>query len=172
MQNDIGKKIREFRVQNGDTLSDLANYLSIDVGNLSKIETGKRSLPFEIINKLADRYKLNLNQRAYLLAINSHSNEGKGVYKNVNQEENKQAQGQQINVPNNLPVLFSDSIGVTSSPFGLVFDFGQRVGPTNQVNIVARVGLSKEHGEALLKVLSEKIKEMQLLTKKGDRKND
>lgn len=168
----VGKKIREFRMRNNDTLVELAKFLNMDVGNLSKVETGKRGLPPETLNKIADKYKLSPDDRTQLFVASGYSRGGEGVYKNMNQEENRQVKTQNFNVPNNLPVLFSDSIGLTSSKFGLVFDFGQRVGPTDQVNIVARIGLSKEHAEALIQVLAGKIKEMQLLTDKGNKKSD
>lgn len=54
-------------------------------------------------------------------------------------------------------VLFSDAAMVTSSPFGVVIDFGQKVGPTNNVRIVSRIGLSREHVEKLLEVLKNHI---------------
>lgn len=165
---EAGKKIKEFRIKNNDTLVNLANYLNIDVGNLSKIENGKRGLSKELLDKISHKYNLNLEDKQYLFATSGYYSEGvslKYMEQNIVKE-------QTVQVPNNLPVLFSDVIGITSSQFGLVLDFGQRLGSTNQTNVVARVGISKEHGEALLKVLTEKIKEMQLLTKKTDKKDD
>lgn len=168
--NQIGKTIKYHRTKNNDTLSNLAEYLGLDPGNLSKIETGKRKASQHILHKIAEKYKLNPSDKNELFTSSGYPNFEEVNYSYMEQNQNQQ----QVNVqmPGNLPVLFSDVAGVTSSPFGLVFDFGQRVGSTNQVSIVARIGVSKEHGEALLKVLADKVKEMQLLTKKGDKKND
>jgi hypothetical protein len=65
----------------------------------------------------------------------------------------------QVNIANNQPVLYSDSVFVTAGKFGVVFDFAQSVGSTNQQNVVARIGMSKEHALALLNVLEKKVKE-------------
>lgn len=165
----IGKAIRLYRTRNNDTLSNLAEYLGIDIGNLSKIETGKRKAPEQVLHKIAERYRLNPLEKNDLYISSGYPH-----YKEVNylyMEQNQNAQQVNVQVPGNLPVLFSDVAGVTSSPFGLVFDFGQRVGSTNQVNVVARVGVSKEHAEALLKVLADKLREMQLKSK-TEKKND
>jgi hypothetical protein len=65
----------------------------------------------------------------------------------------------QVNITNNQPVLYTDSVFVTSGRFGVVLDFAQAVGSTNQQNVVARIGMSKEHALALLNVLEKKVKE-------------
>ena len=166
----VGKKIRQLRFQNKDKLTDLADYLGIDAGNLSKIENGKRKLSLELIDKIAEKYHLKPEERAFLLTESESS--GEEVYRNMNPNVNPNSPQTQVNLPAGLPVLYSDVISVTASPYGLVFDFGQKMGPTNQVNIVARIGVSKEHGDALMKVLMGKLKDMQLLTKKTDKKND
>jgi hypothetical protein len=68
-------------------------------------------------------------------------------------------EGVQVNIANNQPVLYSDSVFITTGQFGVVFDFAQSVGSTNQQNVIARVGMSKEHALALLNVLEKKVKE-------------
>lgn len=76
--------------------------------------------------------------------------------KKVNQTNETELQ---VNIANNQPVLYSDSVFVTAGKFGVVFDFAQSVGATNQQNVVSRVGMSKEHALALLNILEKKIKE-------------
>lgn len=68
--------------------------------------------------------------------------------------------GVQINIPNNLPVLYTDSVYVTASKHGIVFDFAQNVISTNSQNVVSRMGMSKEHARALYKILGQKISEV------------
>jgi uncharacterized protein YajQ (UPF0234 family) len=41
---------------------------------------------------------------------------------------------------------------------GIVFDFMQKLGPTNQVRIVARVGMSREHAKKFYKILNDSLK--------------
>lgn len=182
----LGKKLRNMRSNAGKSLSEVSSVVGIDKTFLSKVETGDRRPSQSVLDSLLHYYKADIVVRDELYRharfphISSHhgildnlKTEGEGVFKNMNQDVNPPVQqNAQVNVPNNLPILYSDSVWVTASPFGLVFDFGQRMGPTNNVNVVSRVGLSKEHAEALAEVLLGKIKEMQLLTKKTDKKND
>ena len=53
------------------------------------------------------------------------------------------------------PVLFTDNINMTVNPDGIVLDIMQRLGPTNQVRIVSRIGMSREHAKKFLKKLGE-----------------
>ena len=55
-----------------------------------------------------------------------------------------------LNVNINLdttPILYTDNISISANEDGIVFDFIQRVGVTNQAKVVARVGMSRNHGK-------------------------
>jgi len=58
---------------------------------------------------------------------------------------------------NKTPIFYTNSVFVGSDNYGVVLDFAQRVGPTNDQNIVARVGMSAEHAKSLVKVLNENL---------------
>ncbi len=53
------------------------------------------------------------------------------------------------------PVFFSDHIQMTISDNGIVFDVGQRILNTNQIAVVCRFGINREHAKRLLKSLGE-----------------
>jgi hypothetical protein len=58
---------------------------------------------------------------------------------------------QKVNLnPESTPVLYTDSIFMTSNEFGIVIDFGQKLGPTDETRIVSRVGMSREHAKKFL----------------------
>lgn len=71
---------------------------------------------------------------------------------------NNAGQGFEVEIPNGLGVVYTDVIHMARSEYGVVFDFGQRMGPTNKVNIVSRVGMSREHAEALLNMMEKELK--------------
>lgn len=60
-----------------------------------------------------------------------------------------------VNLPQNISVLYTDATYLTVSQYGVVLDIGQTAGPTNEQNIVARVGMSKEHAEVLVEKLGQ-----------------
>ncbi|HEY5535449.1 MAG TPA: helix-turn-helix transcriptional regulator [Ignavibacteria bacterium] len=60
MKETLAEYIHLLRVKNGLTLTKLAASLDIDQSTLSKIENQKRSVPKEILPKLAAVFKLNI----------------------------------------------------------------------------------------------------------------
>lgn len=59
--------------------------------------------------------------------------------------------------PMRTPVLYADAIMITASENGFVLDVAQRIGSSNQANVVARIGLSKEHVKKLIEKLTEQL---------------
>jgi hypothetical protein len=55
----------------------------------------------------------------------------------------------------NTPILFTDNIFITTNEDGLVLDIGQKVGSSNQIRIVSRIGMSREHAKKLVQKLGE-----------------
>jgi hypothetical protein len=68
-------------------------------------------------------------------------------------------QGEQpMNVNVNLdttPILYTDNVYITANPDGIVFEIMQRLGNTNQVRIVSRVGMSRDHAKKFAVELSK-----------------
>jgi len=61
-----------------------------------------------------------------------------------------------INVnPENARILFTDTIFMNTNEDGVVLDIAQKVGRTNQMQIVSRIGMSREHAKKFIKKLSE-----------------
>lgn len=60
MEETIGRYIHNLRIGQGLTLTKLAAALDIDQSTLSKIENHKRSVPEEILPKLAKVFRLDI----------------------------------------------------------------------------------------------------------------
>ena len=56
------------------------------------------------------------------------------------------------------PVLYTDNIHISVNEDGVVLDFLQRFLNTNQVKVVARIGLSREHAKKFLESLESSVK--------------
>jgi hypothetical protein len=67
---------------------------------------------------------------------------------------NDKDQQMQINLNlDTTPILYTDNILMTTNEDGVVFDICQKVGPSNQLRIVSRVGMSRGHAKKFLKEL-------------------
>jgi transcriptional regulator with XRE-family HTH domain len=90
------------------------------------------------------------------------TSESKNMVENTEKKNQETTAGKiDIHIPGDVKILYSDSAFVTAGNFGIVIDFAQMLGSTSNQQIVARVGMSKEHAEALMGVLQTKIIELQ-----------
>lgn len=68
------------------------------------------------------------------------------------QEENQF----QINLnPDKAQILYTDTVFMNVNDDGVTFDVCQKVGNSNQLQVVSRVGMSREHAQKFVKKLSE-----------------
>ncbi|MEK3995507.1 helix-turn-helix transcriptional regulator [Psychrobacillus sp. FSL K6-2365] len=61
MKEHIGIKIKKIRMENKDTLKDLAEKVNYDYSNLSKVERGKYGASVELIKSISEVYQVNPN---------------------------------------------------------------------------------------------------------------
>ena len=61
-------------------------------------------------------------------------------------EKKKQELAVNINL-DTTPILYTDNVIITVNPDGVVLDVTQRLANTNQVRVVARVGMSREQSK-------------------------
>jgi transcriptional regulator with XRE-family HTH domain len=160
---EFGKQLQKYRHQRGTSITHVAQSIGVDRSYLSKLEHGHERPSITILNSLIHYYALSYKKAFILSCLIGYSGKGLMLVKAYREEVNKmnektaQNSSTQLNINNAIPVLYTDSVLITTNTFGLVFDFAQSMGPTNQQNVVARVGMSKEHAEALLKILQEKL---------------
>jgi hypothetical protein len=73
-------------------------------------------------------------------------------------DSNVQSEQPQMAVNVNLettPILYTDNVFMATNPDGLVLDFGQRLSNTNQMKIVSRIGMSREHAKKFVAQLGK-----------------
>jgi len=68
--------------------------------------------------------------------------------------DDKKQPGIAININlDTTPVLYTDNILITTNQDGVVLDVCQKLGTTNQIRIVSRIGMSREHAKKVAKEL-------------------
>jgi hypothetical protein len=82
-------------------------------------------------------------------------------------KQNKQQFGININL-DTTPIYFTDSIMMHTNEDGVVLDVCQKLGPTNKIRIVSRIGMSQKHAKKFLQKFGELLvkTEGQLVTSK------
>ena len=58
----LGRELRKLRIDQSETLGDLAEALKLSVAFLSAIETGRKNVPSDFISRVVEHYKLDRTQ--------------------------------------------------------------------------------------------------------------
>lgn len=172
----LGTTIKEYRVRKGENITQAAKALKLDRTYLSRLENGHLQPTRNLLERICDYYSIpeDTASEVYTLAgyagkdIVMQNKVGEGVEKRMENQVsgNKDSKGIELNVPSNAVVLYTDSAFVTTNEFGICIDFAQRLGSTNKHNVVTRVGMSKDHAKALIKVLQERLAQKPIETTK------
>lgn len=188
----FGNKLRIYRQRNRKNITSASKALKIDRTHLSKLENGHERPSQKVMLAIVSHYSLSVAETAELWALAGYQHgwggtqQGKGVTGmdlNGIGTANKPPQGAtqlQINTPADKPILYCDSVFVSSNQFGVVMDFVQAgFGATTtankqQLNVVSRVGMSREHAKVMLETLLKNLEmsaEAESIAKKGNIKN-
>ncbi len=71
----------------------------------------------------------------------------------MDDKKNPPVSGHQVGLNVNLdttPIVYTDNIFMNANEDGIVLDIGQKLFNTNQVRIVARVGMSRSHAKKFI----------------------
>lgn len=55
------------------------------------------------------------------------------------------------------PILYTDNVLITTNSDGVILDIGQRLGTTNKVRIIARIGMSRVHAKKMVNELAKTL---------------
>lgn len=57
--------------------------------------------------------------------------------------------------PQMTPIFYTDNIFMTTNEDGVILNIGQRVGNTDKMHVVARIGMSREHAKKVVEKLAK-----------------
>lgn len=155
----------------GKSITETARELGIDRTYLSRLENGHERSSNLLLNQLISHLSLSEEEAIELSYLAGYRGESLVVGKEVKSVAPDVVKGEnstqvQVNVSDKTPILYTDSVFLTSNQYGLVFNVAQNMGQNNQQVVVARVGMSREHAKALLEVLGKHL----AITTKGGKK--
>lgn len=182
----LGSKLEKVRKDRKMTIEELAAISKVSKAHISRIENGHQLPSRMILQRLGEALDLDAATRFNLEKLSGHlaepfathahippqgahqsNTEGstkEGGSRDVGQNptgaiDTNTPPGPNFNInPATNPVLYTDAVLITSSQNGLTFDFAQSVGSGAHQQVVARVGLSLDHGARLYKALGDNLK--------------
>lgn len=164
--NVFGHEIRLLRKKANESLVTTADQLGIDRSHLNKIELGRYKPSEELLDKIIAHFSVegkkarqlrDFLERGPVEHVVVGGLEGRG--KEMPQEAKIENPSLQVNVdPTKVPILYSNSVFVSSNDYGLVLDVAQTApGSQNQQFIVSRIGMSFDHAKKMIEVINDHL---------------
>lgn len=88
-------------------------------------------------------------------------------------DEKKQLSSPQVGLNvDTTPVLYTDNIFMSANEDGITLDVGQKLLNTNQVRIVSRIGMSREHAKRFVQELGKLLALTSGQSQSGEKKRN
>lgn len=164
MSQQLGSELRDMRKEKKRSITEVSRSLPVDRAHLNKVELGHTRPSQTLLRRLLYYYSADNVTTERIMRLADY--EITGVKSNIKRKEYQVNQGAlqkpngSMNItidPGKKPVLYSESVFIHSSDYGIQMDFAQRVGPSSQQFVVARIGMSSAHAKKMLEVLKDHI---------------
>lgn len=157
----LGLEIRRLREKAGLSLVEAAKAIGITRSHLNKIELDQSRPSQKKLKLILDYFGVDPSGSEILKQLASRrANKVTTKETQMNNKVDANSQKATTSVaidPNAKPVLYSESVFIQSSDFGLTMDFAQRVGLSDQQFVVARIGMSFEHANKMIEVINDQL---------------
>ena len=154
----FGAKIKHFREQWKQSLDEVSNTLEINEILLQEIESGKILPSDNLLNMMINHFLLTEEQSDELRQLaNLHDSQSpESLAGGIEDMVMKQIV---MYMPLDQKVAYTDGMNVTVNRHGVVLQFTQTQESKIKPVVVSQVGMSREHAEKVVEVLSKTLKE-------------
>jgi transcriptional regulator with XRE-family HTH domain len=155
--------IKRLRLARGWTAAEAADKLKITPQHLSRIENGKQKPTKILLETMVSLYDIPQEDAELLRRRAGMAEEGPPELSQAGSSQSNM-QPDQVSMIKvdalKTPVLYTNALFVSSDDYGITIDAGSRVGPSNEIQIVSRIGFSLEHAVRIREALDIHIKKL------------
>lgn len=152
----FGDRIKFLREQWQQSLREVSATLEIDLETLQAIEAGKTLPEHEILDMLISHFLLTDDQADDLRELVDMGQEKFGAIPAPIGIEDMLAKQVVMYLPVDNKVIYTDAMHANVNDHGVILQFMQQL-PNAQPAVVSRVGMSREHAERVIEVLTQTL---------------
>jgi transcriptional regulator with XRE-family HTH domain len=154
----LGKELQKLRNGRNESLAEVSGAVEIEIDELSSFEKGISRPGEDILALLISHFEMKDkdSDKLWNLAGYENSDNSDGFVTS----DDTVLQSQPVFVlPIDARIVYTDLVHVMVNNYGVVVNFMQSAGPSNQPLAVSRIGMSKEHAYSLLEVLQNTLEQ-------------
>lgn len=149
----LGARLRGLRVNHQESLAEVSGAVEIDIQILESFEVGEARPAEDILFLLISHFDLRDEEATDLWQLAGYEQHDLLLDGDV--------KAPVIFLPANIKIEYTDMLHAQTNEFGVVLNFMQANGPSNQPMIVSRLGMSREHAKAVIETLRQILDQTQ-----------
>jgi transcriptional regulator with XRE-family HTH domain len=154
----LGIRLKTIRERMRESLAEVCGAIEVDVDMLEQIESGRLKPSEDILTLLINYFSIKEEEASKLWQMAGYVAASPEVKIPANLEV--QDKPYVMIMPMDARVVYTDLVHVMVNNYGVVMNFMQGSGNNNsQPLAVARVGMSHEHAQSVLKVLQDTLQQ-------------
>lgn len=153
----FGEVLKKLRSKASKSSAEVSSAVEIEESRLKKFEAGEQRPTEDILLLLIQHFNLKDDQATELWKLAGYSGDPDEEQYFINDEVGGAQQVTVAVTPHDARIVYTDMIQVMVNNYGVIINFMQGAGPSNQPLAVSRVGMSKEHARSVLEVLQKTL---------------
>ncbi|MFT4532283.1 MAG: transcriptional regulator with XRE-family HTH domain [Candidatus Saccharimonadales bacterium] len=153
----FGDELKKLRSKASKSEAEVSGAVEIDQNRLKLYESGEQRPTEDILTLLIQHFDLKDEQADELWKLAGYNGQ---IDDDRFFENDEHGNVQQVTVgvtPHDARIVYTDMIQVMVNNYGVIVNFLQGAGPSNQPLAVSRVGMSKEHARSVIEVLQKTL---------------
>lgn len=147
----LGNRLKRLREKMQESLAEVSGAVEIDIAQLTEIEKGLERPSEDILLLLISHFSIKDEEATRLWELASYNQQDA-----IMPDDSTSRQSLML-MPGEPRISYTDMVHVMVNNYGVVMNFMQATGPSNQPLSVARVGMSREHAKSVLELLQRTL---------------
>lgn len=161
----LGARLKGMREHIRETMAEVAGSVEIEIDSLSAIEQGSNRPTEDILLLLISHFAVKEDEATKLWELAGYDQNDTGISHLVNDPEGI-IKNSVVVMPVDARIMYTDMAHMMLNNHGVVLNFMQTAGPSNQPLVVSRLGMSREHAQSLLELLQATLSQQEKDTQK------
>lgn len=147
----LGGKLKSIREKLKESLAEVSGAVEIEQDLLEQFERGEQRPNEEILLLLISHFDVHDDEATKLWEL-----------ANYDDKAGQEDQSKTSIMPSDMRIIYTDMVHVAVNNYGVIINFMQNGGSSNQPLAVSRVGMSKEHAKSVLEVLQQTLAQSEI----------
>lgn len=152
----LGGQLKQLREKRQESLAEVSGAVEIDPDMLQAYERGAERPGEDILLLLISHFATKEEIATKLWNLAGYDQDEMPMQQMAN-SVNESIRNGAVTMASNAPVVYTDMVHVMVNNYGVVMNFMQTSGSTNQAQAIARIGMSKEHAQSVLEILQKTL---------------